>query len=303
MGFQAEVIRWMESPRGWAAVVKFVAEVAGNHNQDLNRCRSFISCAKRIGCDAVKFQSFKIDRMFAAEVLERSAKHRARKNWELPDAYLPILAEHAAREKIELILAPFDLEAVPTCASFAAALKIGSYEMTWDDLLIASAATGKPIILSTGMADLEEVRHAVFTLQEHGCTSITILHCVSLYPTPPREANLAAMETLRRELDCPVGWSDHSVHPFVIQRAVHRYQAAMVEFHLDLDGRGEEFAMGHCWLPDQIQSVIGDVRAAMDADGSGIKMPLPGEKAERDWRRDPSDGLRPLLAVRSTWRG
>ncbi|MCB1049092.1 MAG: N-acetylneuraminate synthase family protein [Acidobacteria bacterium] len=283
-------------------MVKFVAEVSSNHNQDLNRCRSFISCAKRIGCDAVKFQSFKIDKLFAPEILERSEQHKARKQWELPDTYLPVLAEHAAKEKIEFWISPFDLETVDLVNPHVSVLKVGSYELTWDALLKKCAETEKPVVISTGMADLDEVKHAVMTLKNHFCRDITLLHCVSLYPTPPHEANLSAMDTLRRETECKVGWSDHTVSAAILHRAVHRFGADIVEFHLDLDGKGDEFAMGHCWLPDQIQAVIQDIRTGIMADGSGIKMPLAEERPERDWRRDPQDGLRPLKAIRDTWK-
>ena len=99
------------------------------------------------------------------------------------------------------------------------------------------------------------------------------------------------------------GWSDHSVSPAVIYRAVHRWGAKMIEFHLDLEGMGEEYKTGHCWLPDQIYPVIEEVTLGFEADGSGKKVPMPSEVADRDWRADPSDGLRPLISVREVWRG
>lgn len=283
-------------------MVRFFAEVSSNHNQDLKRCKQFISCAKRIGCDAVKFQLFKIDQLFSPEVLKRSETHRDRKNWELPDSYLPVLAQHAKKEKIEFWLTPFDLDAVKVATDHVAGFKIGSYELLWDDLLVACAESQKPIILSTGMADLEEVKHAVMVLQENNCRTLTVLHCVSRYPTPFLEANLSAMETLSKTLDVPIGWSDHTVSPAVLYRAIHKYNAQVVEFHLDLDGEGDEFKAGHCWLPDQIQAVIGAVQTGIKADGSGIKMALSEEARERDWRADPKDGLRPLKHLRRTWR-
>jgi N-acetylneuraminate synthase len=148
------------------------------------------------------------------------------------------------------------------------------------------------------MATLDEVRSAVETLRGAGCRDLTLLHCTSGYPTPPAECNLAAIDTLRRATDCPVGWSDHSVNPGVIYRAVHRWGAPLVEFHLDLDGAGDEFRTGHCWLPEQIAPVIAAVRAGFEADGSGEKVPVPCELPDRAWRADPSDGLRPLRETR-----
>ena len=76
----------------------------------------------------------------------------------------------------------------------------------------------------------------------------------------------------------------------------------MVEFHLDLDGQGDEFKAGHCWLPAQISPVIATIREGERADGDGVKTLQPSEEADRAWRRDPSDGLRPTLAMREAWR-
>ena len=101
---------------------------------------------------------------------------------------------------------------------------------------------------------------------------------------------------------CEVGWSDHTVEPAVIHRAIHRWGARIIEFHLDLDGKGEEFEAGHCWLPDQIAAVIRDVKKGFEADGNGIKEPVPSELSDRMWRADPSDGLRPLKGIREQWK-
>ena len=85
----------------------------------------------------------------------------------------------------------------------------------------------------------------------------------------------------------------------VIHRAVHRHGASMIEFHLDLDARGAEFAPGHCWLPEPIEAVIRDVRTAASADGRAGKRLSAAELEERDWRADPEDGLRPQRRVRA----
>ena len=127
----------------------------------------------------------------------------------------------------------------------------------------------------------------------------TLLHCTSAYPTPYAEANLAAIETIRKATGCEVGWSDHTVEPVVMYRAIHRWGAKVIEFHLDLDGKGVEYEAGHCWLPDQIGAVIREVEKGLEADGSGVKEPVPSELPDRMWRADPSDGLRPLKQIRN----
>jgi N-acetylneuraminate synthase len=152
------------------------------------------------------------------------------------------------------------------------------------------------------MATLDEIERSVAALRSAGCHDLTLLHCVSGYPTPVSDCNLSAIETLRQIGGCSVGWSDHTVNPGVIYRAVHRWGASMVEFHLDLDGTGDEFHIGHCWLPEQIRPVIEAVQIGLRVDGSGAKVPASSELSDRDWRADPSDGLRPLLKTRKAWR-
>ena len=147
------------------------------------------------------------------------------------------------------------------------------------------------------MANLEEIKHAVKILRKNSCEP-KVLHCTSAYPTPFNEANLSAIETIRKITGCEVGWSDHTVNSGVIHRAVHKWDAKIIEFHLDLDGKGEEFGSGHCWLPDKIEEVIKQIKEAKLTDGDGVKEPVPSELSDRQWRTDPSDGLRPFKSIR-----
>jgi len=281
--------------------VKFIAEASSNHSQDLFRALAFVDAAADCGCDAVKFQLFRIAELFAPEILAKSAKHRARVKWELPVAHLAPLAERARKRKIEFSCTPFYLAAVNELEPFVAFYKIASYELLWHGLLEACAATGKPVIISTGMATMPEIKAAVATLKRARCRDITVLHCVSAYPAPSEEANLSAIAAIRDDARVPAGWSDHTRSPAVIERAVHRWGASAVEFHLDLDGKGAEYEAGHCWLPQEIAPVIARIREGERADGSGFKEPVAAELSDREWRADPSDGLRPLRHVRATW--
>ncbi len=286
---------------------RFIAEVSSNHSTDLERSLEFIDCAADIGCDGVKFQLFKIDQLFAPEILATSRAHAKRRTWELPLEFIPELATRAKQRAIEFSCTPFYLEAVEILEPHVDSLKIASYELGWTNLLCACAATGKPIVLSTGMADLDEVRDAVTTLDNAGCRDLMLLHCVSGYPAKPVEANLAALAQLRtlanehERMALRVGWSDHTVEPGVLHRAIHRHGAEMIEFHIDLDGRGEEYAVGHCWKPKQIADLIHDTRIALRADGDGRKVPSMREREERRWRADPVDGLRPLQEHRASF--
>ena len=282
--------------------MNFIAEVSSNHHQDLNRAFQFIDAAADAQCTAVKFQLFKIDQLFSHEILAKSEMHRKRKEWELPLEFIPKLAEKCKDVGINFACTPFYLDAVSELEQFVDFYKIASYELLWDDLLAACAKTGKPVILSTGMASISEIQHAVKILQDNECSSLTLLHCSSAYPTPYAEVNLGAIETIRKVTGCEVGWSDHTVEPAVLNRAIHRWGARVIEFHLDLDGKGEEFSSGHCWLPEQISDFIKSTTKALNTDGNGIKEPSPSELPDRVWRADPSDGLRPLIEERLKWK-
>jgi N-acetylneuraminate synthase len=280
----------------------FIAEASSNHGRELARALAFVDAAADCGCDAVKFQLFKIERMFAPEILAHSAKHRARSEWELPIAHLAPLAERCAARGIRFSCTPFYLEAVEELRPFVDFYKIASYELLFAPLLEACARTGKPVVLSTGMATLAEIKAAASVLTAAGARDITLLHCVSAYPTPPEEANLSAIAAIRDATGCTIGWSDHTRRPSVIERAFHHWDAAAVEFHLDLDGEGAEYAGGHCWLPHEIAPVIARIREAQLADGNGFKEPQPSELADREWRADPVDGMRPLRHTRAQWK-
>ncbi len=282
-------------------MVKFIAEVSSNHHQDIERSFEFIDAAARSGCRAVKFQLFKIEKLFAPEILKKSAKHRERKNWELPIEFIPKLSERCKSQNIEFSCTPFYLDAVSELEPYVDFYKIASYELLWDDLLAKCGRTGKPVIISTGMANIIEIQHAVKVLKNSGCKNPTILHCTSAYPTPFSESNLKAIDTIRSATNCEVGWSDHTVEPGVIHRAIHKWGAKVVEFHLDLDGIGDEFKTGHCWLPNQISKLITDVKKADVADGNGVKEPTKSEYSDREWRADPEDGLRPFKSIRKNW--
>jgi len=280
--------------------VEFVAEIASNHNQDLDRCIEFVDIAAEVGCDAVKFQLFKVDQLFAPQILERSETHRSRKAWELPFEFIPVLAERARAKGLKFSCTPFYLDAVEELLPYVDFFKIASYELLWLDLIAACGKTGKPLVLSTGMATMDEISSAVECFGHSGGEGLTLLHCVSHYPAAAEECNLTVIDTLRKQFLCDVGWSDHSVSTAVVNRAVHHCNATMVEFHLDIEGHGAEFEAGHCWLPDKIRDLIGDIRLGLLADGNGIKVPAESEQAERPWRADPVDGLRPLKSIRES---
>ena len=276
----------------------FVSEVSSNHSQDLNRAKEFIKVSSQIGCQAVKFQLFKIDKLFSPEILAKSKTHRDRKEWELPIEFLPELSSYSHKLGLLFSCTPFYLEAVKELEPYVDFYKIASYELLWDELIIECAKTGKDLVLSTGMATLDEIEHAVEVFKRHSNSKLTLLHAISGYPTPINEANLKAIKTLRDKFKLEVGLSDHSVSKDVIARSIYKWDASMIEFHLDLDENGAEYKSGHCWLPNQMKDTIDGIKNGFLADGTGEKVPAPSEIDDRLWRADPSDGLRPFKEIR-----
>lgn len=292
-------------------MTRFIAEIGSNHNRALERTLALLDAAAAAGAGAAKLQVFRIEDLFAPEVLASREELRARRAWELPLDLLGPISGHCRELGLELGATPFGLWAVEALLPHVDFFKVASYELLWLDLIAALAATGKPLVMSTGMAKMDEVDAAVAAARAAGASDLRLLHCVSGYPTPPEQCNLAAIETLRERQGCPVGWSDHSARPDVVKRAVGRWGAADVEVHLDLDGRGNE-AGEHNWTLERLRPLIaslgkhereGDGWGESAADGDGEKRPMPVEQPDVAWRADPVDGLRPLLATRASLRG
>ncbi len=283
-------------------MARFIAEIGSNHNGDRDRCLELVDAGANAGCGAVKVQVFRVDDLFAPEALAHHPQLAARRAWELPLELLPALRERCDKHGIELGATPFGVWAVDALAGHVDFFKIASYEILWHELLRACVATGKPIILSTGMATLEEVAAAVGAVPD---ADLRLLHCVSGYPTPPEQANLAAIATMRERFGVPVGWSDHTCEERVVRRAVTHWGASDVELHIDLDGTGNE-AGAHNWSPDRLRALIASLRQSESEpngdsalDGDGIKRPMPVEQPDVPWRADPADGLRPLRTLRA----
>ncbi|MBC8490728.1 MAG: N-acetylneuraminate synthase family protein [Bacteroidetes bacterium] len=291
--------------------IDFIAEVSSNHNRDLYRMKDFIYASKKAGCSGVKFQLFKIDQLFSSEILSKSEIHRKRKDWELPEKYIPELAELCHSLNLKFSCTPFYLGAVDILEPYVDFYKIASYELLWHRLFEKCGNTGKPVIFSTGMAMMDEVEDAIKCLLKTKSKNITILHCNSAYPTPVEDANLAGINVLKEmisklditDVNIKIGYSDHTVSEAVLFRAVHHYNIDFLEFHLDLDGKGEEYKSGHCWLPAQISEVISNINSGFMADGNKEFKPSSSEMPDRDWRADPTDGLRPLKNIRETFNG
>jgi len=283
----------------------FVAEISSNHNGDLQRCIEMIDASAEAGCDGVKFQLFKISELFSPEAIRFNPDIAKRVAWELKEELIPALSEQTRKKGMLFSVTPFYLSGVQLLNEWVDFFKIASYELLWTDLFIACSDTGKPLVFSIGMSTTDEIERALQVIGKSNVKEIVVLHCNSAYPTPLQDVNLAVITTLRNkfsnylpEKEIEFGWSDHTVNDAVVLSSIFRHDSKMIEFHIDLDGKGYEYKSGHCWLPSQIGNVIKMVKEATVSEGNGNITPTNSELFERQWRADPSDGLRPLLTTR-----
>lgn len=284
-----------------------IAELGSNHGGDLRRAKKLIEAACEAGFDAVKVQAFRVDRLFSKKALDARPELRAREKLEVPIGWHESLSRLAHEVGLSYGVTPCSMADAQLVAPWVDWWKVGSYSLL-DELLLQRLLRDygqKQVLISTGMATLEEVDYVVRRVRDAKAEErVRLLHCVSSYPAHPHEANLRSIPFLRERTGLPVGWSDHTLSPFVVDRAVLKYEALDLELHWDLDdGEGPESR--HSWTPELIRDLQeGQIYMRSDdgyyaCDGKHTKAPTVSEAGERDWRADPLDGLRPLRAVRA----
>ena len=285
-----------------------IAEISSNHNRDLDRAKKMISLASRYGFDAVKFQVFKINKLFAEEILSKSKQHSDRRQWELPLEFIPHLAEYSRTKGVKFGCTPFYIEAVDFLNPYVDFFKVSSYEILWHDLIRACSDTGKPFFFSTGMASFSEVRDVINVIAHSKTSQIFVMKCTSQYPSELENVNLASIKQLKKlkeisRKEINIGLSDHSRSIGVVLRAIHKYKVAAVELHIDLDEKGVEFSTGHCWLPGELALLKQLIDEGILSDGRNKVGAVKEEFEEREWRADPNDGLRPSIKIRKNFPG
>jgi N,N'-diacetyllegionaminate synthase len=264
-----------------------IAEAGVNHNGDLKKACRLVEVATEAGADAVKFQSFRADRLvlpgtakmgYQRKNTGRGTQWEMLKKLELSESAQAHLAELCRKNGILFLSSPFDEE----CALFlfqlgVPAFKIPSGELTNHPLLERIAGWRKPIFLSTGMATLNEVRSALHVIRRAGNPPLVLFHCVSVYPSMPKESNLKAMATMARVFRVPVGFSDHSEGTAVALAAV-ALGACAIEKHFTLDrslvGPDHRASLN----PLELKVMIKSIRAVTQAQGDGVKRPVSREK-------------------------
>jgi len=258
-----------------------------NHNGSLETAKALVRQAGMAGADAVKFQTFRADAL-AAEGLEKAWYQKKTSNAE--ESQLSMLRrlelgveEHrelvrfCRSQRIMFLSTPFDEQSADLLESLGVPmLKIGSGELTNLPFLRHVARKRRPMIISTGMANLGEVEDALEVVLSAGNREITLLHCVTEYPAPPMEVNLRAMQTLHRAFGFPVGYSDHT-EGIEIAVAAAALGASVIEKHFTLDRSAEGPDHRSSLDPPMFADMVRAIRNVEDAMGDGRKRPAPCE--------------------------
>jgi N-acetylneuraminate synthase/N,N'-diacetyllegionaminate synthase len=264
-----------------------IAEAGVNHNGSLEIAERLVDTAKSCGADAVKFQTFKAEKLVTRHAEKADYQKRATsggdsqfemlQRLELGDAEFGKLVDHCRHRGIEFLSSPFDEDSADLLDSLGVTtFKIPSGEITNHPLLKHIARKRKPVILSTGMCTLGEVEEAVEIFRSAGTPRLILLHCVTEYPAPYRDINLSAMTTLRAAFGFDVGYSDHTLGIEIPVAAV-ALGAAVIEKHFTLDTAMEGPDHGASLNPADFQLMVQAIRNVEQSLGDGIKRPAPCE--------------------------
>jgi len=272
-----------------------IAEVSANHNGSIEKARQMISKAAETGADAVKLQTYTPDtitiRSERPEFKIKSGLWDGYTLWDLYNwAHTPFewhgeLFAYAKEIGITCFSTPFDDTAVDLLETLNTPFyKIASFEMTDLPLVKRVAATGKPMIMSTGMATLDEIEKSLNTARSAGASDIILLHCISGYPTPLEQANLRMMQELREKFGTLVGLSDHTMENTAAIASV-ALGAHVIEKHFTLDrsdgGPDADFSME----PDQLKNLCIETRGAWMALGTGKRLTPSVQDENMKFRR------------------
>jgi N-acetylneuraminate synthase len=266
-----------------------IAEAGVNHNGDIALALQLCDAALAAGADAVKFQTFRAEDLvlpgaptagYQARQTGEQDQFAMLRKLELSAADHVLLRDHCARIGIEFFSTPFSEAAVDQLVQLGVArMKMPSGELTHRALVARAAATQLPLLLSTGMATLAEVREALEWVEQArgGLHGVTVLHCTSAYPAPDASLNLLALQTMARELEVPIGYSDHSSGIEAALAAV-ALGACVIEKHLTLDRTlsGPDHAAS--LEPEAFRQMVDGVRRVSRMRGDGVKAPRAQEQ-------------------------
>ncbi|MBI2889487.1 MAG: N-acetylneuraminate synthase family protein [Nitrospirae bacterium] len=280
-----------------------MAEAGSNHNGNFEQALRLIDAAVEAGADAVKFQNFKAARLYPRNAgrsdylkLEKSI-YDIIHEMEMPESWVPRLAEYCRARGILFLSSAFDEASVDLIEPFVPAFKIASYEMTHYPLIEHIVRKGKPMILSTGCADLVEVGDVVDFIRGLGRTDLILLQCTAKYPAPVETLNVRALPAIRDATGCLVGLSDHSRDPVTGPAAAVALGACVVEKHFTLSNRLPGPDHGFALTPEDLKRMVRAIRDTEAALGTGEKIHSAVEDELRLFAR------RSVFAVRPVARG
>ena len=271
--------------------VLIIAEAGVNHNGDIDIAKKMIDAASNFGADIIKFQSFNAARLVTETAMKAQYQKNASvndetqyemlKRLELNTKEHEELKAHCEDKKIEFLSTGFDVESMKMLLGLGLKrIKIPSGEITNLPFLRFVGALKKEIILSTGMATLDEIGAAIKILEEFGSPrkNITVLHCTSEYPAPINTVNLNAIITIKDKFGVSVGYSDHTEGKDIAIAAV-ALGACVIEKHFTLDRNMPGPDHKASLVPVEMKSLVSSTRDIESALGDGLKTPTPGELA------------------------
>jgi N-acetylneuraminate synthase len=267
-----------------------IAEAWSNHNRDFAQALKLIDVAKEAGADAVKFQTYSAETLYSKKTPkmnylkkkglsgEQESVWDLLKRIEIPREWHKDLAQYCREKEIIFLSTPFDLKAVDELDEVGIPVfKIASFEITHLPLLRYTARKMKPIILSTGMADLSDIERALDVVYTEGNYEVILLHCAINYPPSYKDIHLRAMETMRQAFQLPVGFSDHTME-ITVDIAAVALGACIIEKHYTLDrrlsGPDHPFALE----PNELKQMVRAIRNTEDALGLPIKKHTEAEE-------------------------
>ena len=262
-----------------------IAEIGSNHNQKLELAYEHIDAAADAGADAVKFQTFRASQHYSRytpgfSYLNNQDTYGLIEALELNREWHVLLKQRAEARGVEFFSSPCDPQAVDELASLGVcAYKVASFDLPDAELISRMARNGKPVILSTGMADVEDIRIGVEACHAVGNDQIVLLQCTSLYPAPVGLSNLAAMHAMRERFGVLTGYSDHTMGDH-IPLAAAALGACMLEKHFTLNRKlpGPDHSFG--MEPAELKEAIRKLRDIESSVGDGTKSGPRAEEAE-----------------------
>lgn len=285
--------------------ILIIAEAGVNHNGNIETAKELVRTAKACGADIVKFQTANLNSLVSkfapmADYQKENTGNEESQRDMLSKLLLSFddfkeLADYCKKVGIMFLSTPFDIESIHFLNGLQNIWKIPSGEITNYPYLVEIAKTEKPIIFSTGMSDMEEIGAAITVLKQNGSSNITLLHCTTEYPAPLNEVNLNSMQTLKKEFNCKVGYSDHT-NGIEVSLAAAAMGASVIEKHFTLDKNMPGPDHRASLEPDELKALVDGIRNIELAMGSYSKIPTVSELKNREVARKSIIAARDIKA-------